>query len=104
MRELLKIDKTNTYAYATIANIFLNQNEPNESESVLREAIYDGVNSHTIQLELAKALLAQDDDQKKEEATTILKELERLAPQMREPATILSKIDSEVSADASAGK
>lgn len=104
LRELLKIDKTNTYAYATIANIFLNQNEPNESESVLREAIYDGVNSHTIQLELAKALLAQDDDQKKEEATTILKELERLAPQMREPATILSKIDSEVSADASAGK
>ena len=82
-------------ALASLANLHLSRNHPEQSESLLREAIYNGVNNHTIQLELAKALLGQSADgaepDKQREGLQILKKLIELAPKLKSPAEILRK-------------
>ena len=80
---------------ASLANLHLVNKRPDESETTLRRAIFRGVNSQLIQLELAKSLLAQNDQnedpEKLAEALLILEKLNENAPKLKEAKTLLKK-------------
>ena len=88
-----------TSTVASLANLFLQRNRPEDSERLLRESIFNGVNSHSVQLELAKSLLAQSkndsDSEKQNEGLRILERLAELVPGMTAPAKILSQYKEE---------
>ena len=94
---ILKRNPRDTDALASLANFYLSLKKPEQGETLLRDAIYNGVNGHTIQLELAKALLAQSDKDRESpkqiEAIRILRKLIEFSPNLKEPATILRKRD-----------
>jgi len=58
LETLLVVERNSEFPYVYLARLFLEEDQPAESEALLRKAIYGGLNSHTIQLELAKVLLA----------------------------------------------
>jgi serine/threonine protein kinase/Tfp pilus assembly protein PilF len=92
---ILERSPKNTSALASLAKLHVKRNRPQRSESLLRDAIFMGVNHRSIQLELARALLAQGvDDEKseeKEEGILILEKLVKLVPDMKEPKALLRK-------------
>jgi serine/threonine-protein kinase len=96
-RAILQEDKNNSNAIASIANAFLAQNKPDASEALLRSAMFDGVNSQTMQFELAKAMLGQSKTtpDKKAAAVAILKQLAIRAPHIKAVKTMLEKLDEE---------
>ena len=92
---LLDANSGDVSAVASLANLHLVNKRPDESETTLRRAIFRGVNSQLIQLELAKSLLAQNDQnedpEKLAEALLILEKLNENAPKLKEAKTLLKK-------------
>ena len=83
---LVKKNKNEVEAIAMIAKVLRKQGKAAKSEKLLRSAIYDGTNSHQMQLQLAKSLLAQaseeNDTDKEQEGKAILQQLSVLAPEL----------------------
>ncbi len=86
---VLEMTPRDPNSIVSLAYVYLNQDKQDEAAELLQEAIYDGINSHSLQLMLAKVYLATD---LQEEAIPILENLVRLVPQMDEPKRILDKI------------
>jgi len=99
-QSILERKPKSTSTIASLANVYLIRNRPQKSEELLRETILNGLNSHSIQLELAKSLLAQstNDAGKQSEGLRILEKLKQLEPKMTEPAELLREF-SEKQAD-----
>ena len=94
-RSVLTEDKNDSHSVASIANIMLVLNRPEESEAFIRNAVVGGVNSHEMQFELAKAIVGQEkpNDEQKREATNILERLVKVGSHVEVATSILEEIE-----------
>ena len=97
LQDVLLIDKVKADTFAMLAELRLIRKQPEQSELLLREAIIEGTNSKGMQLELARALVAQgqDSEAKMSEGVIILKRLVETSPEWTRPKSILKRIEAE---------
>ena len=101
LQDVLLIDKVKADTFAMLAELRLIRKQPKQSESLLREAIIEGTNSKGMQLELARALIAQDEDSKAKlsEGVIILKRLTEASPEWTRPKAILKRLEAQAQSD-----
>ena len=97
LQDVLLIDKVKSDTLVILAQLRIIRKQPDQAESLLREAIIEGTNSKGMQLELARALVAQGEDSKAKmsEGINILKGLAELSPKWSRPKSILKRIEAE---------
>ena len=103
LQDVLLIDKVKADTFAMLAELRLIRKQPKQSESLLREAIIEGTNSKGMQLELARALVAQGEDSKARmsEGVIILKRLAETSPEWTRPKAILKRLEAQAQSDES---
>ena len=103
LQDVLLIDKVKADTFAMLAELRLIRKQPEQSESLLREAIIEGTNSKGMQLELARALVAQGEDSKARmsEGVIILKRLAETSPEWTRPKAILKRLEAQAQSDES---
>ena len=99
-RSILAKERTNTnqenaHCFASIAEINLQRNNPEQSEKSLRKAIAKGINSKEMQFQLAKALIEQADSEstKKQEGISILNQLVESATEFKPARVLLDSLE-----------
>ena len=96
---ILKNKPKNVLALASLANVRTRLNRPGESEQLLRDAFFNGVNDHKLQLALANCLWEQGkmeaDAEKRKEAILILEKLTEMAPKLKQPAEMLRQWEAQ---------
>lgn len=92
-RRLLIDNSVDPDSIACFANLYLVNEMPQKSESIIRNAVSDGVNSPEMQLILARSVLdqglVQKSPAKAAEGRKILDELKEVAPHLKYPSSIL---------------
>ena len=103
LQDVLLIDKVKADTFAMLAELRLIRKQPKQTESLLREAIIEGTNSKGMQLELARALVAQGEDSKARmsEGVIILKRLAETSPEWTRPKAILKRLEAQAQSDES---
>ena len=100
LQDVLLIDKVKSDTLVILAQLRIIRKQPDQAESLLREAIIEGTNSKGMQLELARALVAQGEDSKAKmsEGVTILKRLVETSPEWTRPKSILKRLEADAQA------